>query len=436
MAIQSTDLVAVNRSLTNYKETYGNKANIDKSDYLMVEATTTTGGRVIGNQYRCNRFMWDGGGTGATGPDSSTPVASDLLLIERPSATLNGAATLGDTALTVDAIPAALPSATVLVFDGVTGYAEFTLTSSASAGAITLTGSGGLKGSAVADGVAGGVLYKATKTVWDNFPTLANIYSANYMVTLGTLLYGKPSNNTNPYSVVEVEAEISSSAGVVGGVLYIGFHNTASTTWYGDLPIAGVQILQPNGTIIRNPGSGSYGYCWNFAIAVDRSDWWTTDSSETGESVITSTTATPASDPVTGDPGYYTIPTPTPPTGASSGIRRFTAVSTQGTTSANVGAKRGIPSSIYTGNDSTTSILPVGNANVAQSGTSGTDGYIFSECSGGTSAGAVTWLQSAESLDLYNGDRIRICYFGGGNGPTSSNGLQANGSLYIRFIAD
>ena len=433
MAIQSTDLVAVNRSSTNRKETYGNKANIDRSDYLMVEATASTGGRVIGSQYRCSRFLWDGGGAGPTGPDSSTPIASDLLLIERPSATLNGAATLGDTSLTVDAIPAALPSATVLVFDGVTGDAEFTLTSSASAGATTLTGSGGLKGSSVADGVAGGVLYKATKTVWDNFPTLANIYSANYAINSLTTLYGQIKNNTNPYSVVEVQANISSSTGVVRGKLYIGFHNTASTTFYGDLPIAGVQILQPNGTVIRNPQPGvEYGYCWNFAIAGDRSDWWTTDSSQTGESVITSTTATPASDPVTGDPGYYTIGS-TP----SSGVRKFSSIlSTTSSGSSNVGARRGIPSSIYTGDDSTTSILPVGSANVAQSGTSGTDGYIFSECSGGTSAGAVTWLQSAGSLDLYNGDRIRICYFGGGNGRTSSNGLQPNGSLYIRFIAD
>jgi hypothetical protein len=463
MAIQSTDLVAVNRSSTNYKETYGNKANIDRSDYLMVEATTTTGGRVIGNQYRCSRVLWDGGGTGPTGPDSSTPVASDLLLIERPSATLNMSAPIGATTLYVNAIPAALPSATVLVFDGVTGYAEFTLTSSASAGATTLTGSGGLKGSNVNAYTEGGVLYKATKTVWDNFPTLADIHSANYMVTLGTLLYGKPSNNTNPYSVVEVQAEFSSSATVGDGTLYIGFRNTAGegATWgypyYGDLPIAGVQILQPNGTIVRNPQPGvEYGYCWNFAISADRTEWETTTAN-----IVYPPSGTSGStgSPKDGDGG---IPNPVYSslvTGATANKFTFTS---SGTGSSNVGAAKGIPSAVYTGNDEglcslgasyttestcvaaggtwtpPTSILPVGNANVAQSSVSA-DGYIFVECSG-TDTGDIIWLActslSGGSAGIHNGDRIRICYFGGGNGPDAGKGLQTADSLYVRYIED
>ena len=427
MAIQSTDLVAVNRSSTNRKETYGNKANIDKSDYLMVEATTTTGGRVIGSQYRCSRFLWDGGGTGATGPDSSTPIASDLLLIERPSATLNGAATLGDTALTVDAIPAALPSATVLVFSGVTGDAEFTLTSSASAGATTLTGSGGLKGSAVADGVAGGVLYKATKADWDA-ATYTDIHSANYGINPITTMYGQSSNNTNNYSVVEVQAEFTSSASTADGDLYIGFRNSAPTMYYGDLPIAVVQILASDGTTVRRDAGGYYpdGYIWNFAISY--SDWWTTDSSMTSPATIITD--------ITKDPEDYTsspaIFTPIGTT-ATAGIRRF-SYTTSGTTSANVGAGRGIPSTgspKYTDNYSTTSILPVGSANVAQSSTS-SDGYLFSECSS-TATGNITWLWVDSLTDLHNGDRIRICYFGGGNGPASSNGLQTTNTLYIMF---
>jgi hypothetical protein len=413
MAIQSTDLVAVNRSSTNYKETYGNKANIDKSDYLMVEATATTGGRVIGSQYRCSRFLWDGGGTGPTGPDSSTPVASDLLLIERPSATLNGAATLGDTALTVDAIPAALPSATVLVFSGVTGYAEFTLTSSASAGATTLTGSGGLKGSAVADGVAGGVLYKATKTVWDNFSTLADIHSANYAINPITTLYGQPTNNGNAYSVAEVEIEVSSSASYAAGDLYIGFRNTAGTAWQGDLPIAAIQILQPNGTIVRQT---TYHNCtWNFALGNTQAgyfDWGTSTAT------ITNISTSPAS------ASYSSI-------GTSATIRRF-SYTTSGTGSSWVGAARGVSSSTYTGNPSTTSILPVGSANVSQSSSS-SDGYLFSECSG-SSTNNVTWLSLATTGNIYNGDRIRICYFGGGNGQTSTSGLQTTNSLYLRFV--
>ena len=67
------------------------------------------------------------------------------------------------------------------------------------------------------------------------------------------------------YSVVEVQAEFSSSATVGDGALYIGFRNSASTTFYGDLPIAGIQILKSNGTTIENPypDFGTCGCCWN-----------------------------------------------------------------------------------------------------------------------------------------------------------------------------
>ena len=149
MGLQSSDLILVERSNTLYKETYGNKANIDSSDLLLVERT-----------------------------------------------------------------------------DGNTGI---------------------------------GTLYKETKSNWD-FAANIDIHSANYMVTLGTLLYNQGSNNDNPFSVVEVQAEFSSSATVGDGTLYIGFRNSATTSFYGDLPIAGIQILQSNGTTIRNPGSGSAGY--------------------------------------------------------------------------------------------------------------------------------------------------------------------------------
>ena len=422
MAFESTDLLAVGRGFgaggINYKETYGNKTNIDADDWLMVERSNT--------KYRCARYDWDGGGGGSTsGLPGSTPQASDLLLIERPSATLKGAATLGDTSLAVDAIPAALSSGTRLVFDGTAGNAEFELTSSASAGATTLTGSGGLKGSSVADGVAGGVLYKATIADWG---TYTDIHSANYGINPITTMYGQSSNNTNNYSVVEVQAEFTSSASTADGDLYIGFRNSAPTMYYGDLPIAVVQILQSDGTTVRRDAGGyyPYGYLWNFAISY--SDWWTTDSSMTSPAtIITDITKDP--EDYTSSPAIFTSIGTT----ASSGIRRF-SYTTTGTTSANVGAGRGIPSTgspKYTDDYSTTSILPVGSANVAQSGTS-SDGYLFSECSS-TQTGNITWLWVDSLTDLHNGDRIRICYFGGGNGPYSSNGLQTTNTLYIRF---
>ena len=164
-------------------------------------------------------------------------------------------------------------------------------------------------------------------------------------------------------------------------------------------------------------------HCWNLAISNDRTEWLTTDSSETGQSVITSKTASPAT------PDYYDIGSTT-----TNGKRRF-SYTINGTVSSQVGAAKGIPSATYTGDDDTTSILPVGTANVTQS-TSSSDGYIFSECSS-TQTGNLTWLSSAFTVStIENGDRIRICYFGGGNGLDAAKGLQTTDSLYVRYIED
>ena len=314
MGLQSSDLILVERSNTLYKETYGNRANIDSSDLIVVERT-----------------------------------------------------------------------------DGNTGI---------------------------------GTLYKETKSNWD-FAAYADIHSANYMVTLGTLLYGQTSTQraNNYFSVVEVQAEFSSSATIGDGSLYIGFRNSASTAYYGDLPLAALQILKSNGTtVIYAYNFGTWAYSNSNPIYAD---WGTTDSSESippGDGVITNKTTNP------GTFSYvYTGNT------ATSGTRRFSFTDT-GTGSSYVGSSRGISSSTYT-NATSTTVLPVGNANIPQSSSSG-DGYLFSECSS-TAQGNLTWMGvTLYGDDLDNGDRIRICYFGGGNGQTSSNGLQTTDSLYLRYVED
>tara|TARA_R110000744_G_scaffold58657_3_gene122438 strand:- start:1262 stop:2272 length:1011 start_codon:yes stop_codon:yes gene_type:complete len=336
MGLQSSDKILVERSSTLYRETYGNRANINSSDLLLVDRG--------GTLYKCAYSDW---------PNATS---TDLILVER------GHVGIGNT------------------------------------------------------------MYKETKANW---PTTSNvdIHSANYMVTLGTLLYNKGDDSTNPYSVVEVHAEFSSSATVGQGTLYIGFRNSAGeggTTgypYYGDLPIAAVQILQSNGTTIRNPGAGVFedGYTWNFADAYDA--WYTSQAN------ITSKTASPAA------VSYYSIGT--------SATAKWFSFTSSGTVSSQVGAAQGIPktgTTKYTNDDTTTSILPVGTANVAQS-TSSTNGYIFTECSG-MSTGNLSWLACESMTGLQNGDRIRICYFGGGNGPDAAKGLQTTDSLYVRYIED
>ena len=354
MGLQDSDIILVERGGTVYRETYGNRANIDSSDLLLVEATSTTDGRVVGKLYQCTYANW------------SSADSTDLILVEANSTTNNREV---------------------------------------------------------------GKLYKETQSAWGFSSAYADIHSANYMVTLGTLLYDEGNDSENAYSVVEVQAEFSSSSTVGDGVLYIGFRNSAPTAWQGDLPIAAVQILEADGTTIRNPdplfGSDS-GYCWNFALNGSREEWWTT------RDTITSQTATPASDPVTEDPVYYDIDT----WSTGSALSKRFSHTTQGTASNYVGAARGIPSATYTGDDTTTSILPVGTANVGMSEES-SDGYIFSECSS-SSTGNVTWIANKVYglSTLQNGDRIRICYYGGGNGQSSSSGLQTTNSLFLRYIED
>ena len=150
MGLQSSDIILVERSSTLYRETYGNRANIDSSDLLLVDRG--------GTLYKCAYSDW---------PNANS---SDLILVER--------------------------------------------------------GAG-----------AGAAMFKETKSNW---PTSSNIdiHSANYMVTLGTLLYGYTGNNTTNFSVVETQVEVSSSASNAKGNLFIGFRNSATTNYYGDLPIA------------------------------------------------------------------------------------------------------------------------------------------------------------------------------------------------------
>jgi len=349
MGLQDSDIILVERGNTLYRETYGNRANIDSSDLFLVEATSTAGGRVVGQLYRCTYANWANANN------------TDLILVEANSTT---------------------------------------------------------------NGRVVGQLYKETKSNW---PTSSNadIHSANYMVTLGTLLYGQSSTQraNNYFSVVEVQAEFSSSATIGDGTLYVGFRNSASTAFYGDLPLAALQILKSNGTTVI--------YAYNFGTwaALNSNpiyaDWGTTDSSEDippGDGVITNKTTNP------GTFSYvFTGNTVT------NGIRRFSFTDT-GTASSYVGSARGISSSTYT-NATSTTVLPVGNANIPQSSSSD-DGYLFSECSS-TDQGDLTWMGvTLYGDDLDNGDRIRICYFGGGNGQSSSNGLQTTDSLYVRYVED
>ena len=63
MGLQSSDLLLVERSNTLYKETFGNRANIDATDLLLVERSNTI--------YKCTYANW------------SNANSTDLILVER-----------------------------------------------------------------------------------------------------------------------------------------------------------------------------------------------------------------------------------------------------------------------------------------------------------------------------------------------------------------
>ena len=60
MGLQSSDLLLVERGGTCYKETFGNRSNIDSTDLLLVERNNV--------KYKCTYSDWNGssGGGGGT----------------------------------------------------------------------------------------------------------------------------------------------------------------------------------------------------------------------------------------------------------------------------------------------------------------------------------------------------------------------------------
>ena len=71
MGLVSSDILLIERGGTVYRETFGNRANIEDSDILLVEAASTDNSRTNGKVYRCTYGDWkqdiSGGGGGGGG---------------------------------------------------------------------------------------------------------------------------------------------------------------------------------------------------------------------------------------------------------------------------------------------------------------------------------------------------------------------------------
>ena len=88
--IDSTDLLLVERSNTIYKCTYANWSNANSTDLILVEANSTIGGRVVGQLYRETKANWDAATT--TNQDIYTSNYSPNIVVNYTSATADSTA--------------------------------------------------------------------------------------------------------------------------------------------------------------------------------------------------------------------------------------------------------------------------------------------------------------------------------------------------------
>lgn len=211
---------------------------------------------------------------------------------------------------------------------------------------------------------------------------------------------GNSSDYTGPYDVGEVQTDFSGT-----GRVYIGVKVTQNTTYYCDVPIAGVQIVDSGGTTLLAS------WIFNTTSGGSGSGWQTYTSQISGSSnqgfPVTPATASGYS--------YSTMST-------FNQNYRFGYASSTG--SSYTGAADGISNSYKLSADGGSNIIAtVGNAQVAQS--SGTY-YAFRETSG-------SWLWSgvvmrSPTYTFSGGERIRVIH--ALTGPTSYP-MDPDDTLYV-----
>jgi len=250
--------------------------------------------------------------------------------------------------------------------------------------------------------------YKATWSDWSATSggggfsaTGQNINSANYSpsITIYQQNLSEGSGDTNrAFDILDIQ--VNAGAESVTGHLYMGWKNNAATTYYGDICIGCVQILNPAKNSLRYAFHGSPYRTANEAI--DRQTTYYTGSGSHSN-----------------DPSVASYTTPS----WGNSTNYWTQASWTG--SSYTGANNGI-SFIYS-QQSSGYILPTGSVSqynnnaywmVEQSGASR---YSLAWCRMGVGSGTIT---------LNNGDWIRVAYLAA---TYSSNGSTSANSLWFRF---
>jgi hypothetical protein len=200
---------------------------------------------------------------------------------------------------------------------------------------------------------------------------------------------------TGNYDVGEVQTNFT---GV--GNIYLGVKVTSATTFYNDIPIAGVQILDSAGTTLLKS--------WIFNASSGSGENWGHNNAQIAGVAAVGFPVTPAV-----AKGYSTLLITT-----SYGTGKFGYATSTG--SSNTGAAGGI------GDIWKTTIAPLGDSQIAQEGAKY---YAFRETSGSTLYSGT--VMRGPSYTFSGGERIRVIHLLTGKDTSPQN---PDDSLYIAVI--
>ena len=233
----------------------------------------------------------------------------------------------------------------------------------------------------------------ATFSIQTSNPSLYPDITSDFLEISNRFISATSSSDyTGAYDVSETEIGLSGSYR-----LYIGIKITSSVTFYNDICIAGVQVLNSSNSVketwIFNTTSGD--------------NWETHDEQLSGSS----TSGFPITPSTASGKSYTDIST-------SSGVDKFSYASSTG--SYYTGAAGGISGD--------TGTFTVGNGKISQVGSAN---YLYREASGSTAYSGV--VMQSPAITLASGDKIRVAHLMVG---PSNYQMNADDSLYLGAYAD
>ncbi len=236
-----------------------------------------------------------------------------------------------------------------------------------------------------------------TLTITDaETPTGEDISSSFYEISNrfieSNTYMGNSADYNGPYDVGEVQTDFSGS-----GRIYIAVKVTSDTTYYNDVPIAGVQHLNSAGDTLKNS--------WTFSSQWTGTTVWETHTYQSSAQTSDGIPWTPSN---ASSLTYSTIT-------SGGGTGKFSFTSSTG--SSNTGCADGIS------DDYDTTIASVGNGQISQSSNTY---YVYRETSGSTRYTAA--VMRGPSVTFVAGDKIRVIHALAG---VSSRPMDADDSLFI-----